>query len=205
MKFLDQNKELIVGLGLKESRFETLKKYVQLLWNSNIELNLFSRKMTFEELILNHVVDCTLPLSLFPKNIKSVADFGSGGGLPAVLFAIQFPEIQFSVYEKSPKKQNYLKEYAKLAPNIKVFGDIPLKLEGIDLVTARAFKPIDVILDMSRNYYQDQGRYFLLKGRREKIDEELLLASKKFKNIPYQIEKLHSPVLEVERHIVMIN
>jgi len=71
-------------------------------------------------------------------------------------------------------------------------------------VTSRAFKPVDVILDISRKYYARNGKYFLLKGRREKIDEEILLARKKFKELKVDIKELKSPNLEVERNLVLI-
>lgn len=196
---------LILSLGFGEENSTKLKAYLDLLWRSNEELNLISRQMSFEELIDNHVIDCLLPLKKFPKNVKTVADFGSGGGLPGVIYAIQFPKIQFHLYEKSKKKQEFLNRCAELAGNISVHGEIPVSMPNVDLVVARAFKPLDVILDVSRNYYKQKGRYFLLKARREKIDEELQIAQKKFKDLKIVIEPLASPVLEVERNLVLIH
>lgn len=202
--------KLICDLGFGQDKLEKLDRYILLLWQSNEELNLISRKMTFEDLIDNHVVDCLLPMKLLTsriekRNVKNIADFGSGGGLPSVIYAIQYPEIQFHLFEKSNLKQDFLKKCSAIAPNIQVHGEIPKKLEKTDLITARAFKPIDVILELSRDYYKSGGEYFLLKGRREKIEEELVLSKKKFKEISVEIEQLHSPILEVERHIVSIN
>jgi len=77
-------------------------------------------------------------------------------------------------------------------------------LSKIELITARAFKPIDVLLEMTRHYYAAGGHYFLLKARKEKIDEEVSLAQKKFKNLKPDIRPLKSPLLEVERHLVLI-
>lgn len=195
---------LILELGFREEAMGALKAYIDLLWSANEELNLVSRKMTFEELIDNHVIDCLLPLKMFPPNIKEAADFGSGGGLPGVIYALQFPQIHFHLYEKSVLKQEFLKRCKSLAPNLEIHGEIPLDLKNTDLVTARGFKPIDVILDVSRNYHNKGGKYFLLKARKEKIDEEILLAKKKFKNLKYELTPLKSPVLEVERHLVLI-
>lgn len=194
----------VVELGFNSNGLMQLQSYLELLWVSNEELNLISRKMTFDELINNHVIDCLLPLQFFPKGIKNIADFGSGGGLPAVLYAIQFPEINFILYEKSKLKQDFLNKCKTIAPNLVIEGEIPLKLNNIDLVTARAFKPIDVILQVSRNYYLSGGRYFLLKGRIEKINEEVEIAKKKFKDLKVVVQPLRSPVLEVERHLVQI-
>ncbi len=195
---------VMLNLGLRQEAVEKLKAYVDLLWQSNEDLNLVSRKMEFQELLDNHVIDSLMTLEHFPKDRKVVADFGSGGGFPAVLYAIQFPEIEFHLFEKSPKKQEFLFKCSRIAPNIQVHGEIPLELKGVDLVTARGFKPLDVILDMSRNYYGKNGSYFLLKARRDKIDEELALAKKKFKDLSIEIIPLKSPVLDVERHLVTI-
>ncbi|QLY25747.1 16S rRNA (guanine(527)-N(7))-methyltransferase RsmG [Bdellovibrio sp. KM01] len=200
----EQRVPTILDLGFRKEAIDQLKSYIDLLWSSNEELNLISRKMTFDELLDNHVVDCLLPLKYFPKNIKVAADFGSGGGLPGVIYAIQFPEVQFHLYEKSVLKQNFLNNCKKIAPNLHVHGEIPKDLGAVDVVTARGFKPVDVILDVSRTYYAKKGKYFLLKARKEKIDEELLLARKKFKDLSVTIEPLKSPVLDVERHLVLI-
>lgn len=202
--YFEKRLPIILELGFRKDGIDMLKKYIDLLWKTNEELNLISRKMTFEELIDNHVIDCLLPLKHFPSNLKVVSDFGSGGGLPGVVYAIQFPHIRFQLFEKSIKKQNFLKSCQPIAPNIQVIGEIPLKLENTDLVVARAFKPIDVLLDMSRDYYSNKGKYFLLKARKEKIDEELGLAKKQFKNLDVQILPITSPVLEVERNLVLI-
>ncbi|KYG69213.1 ribosomal RNA small subunit methyltransferase G 1 [Bdellovibrio bacteriovorus] len=195
---------IILQLGFREEALPLLKAYIDLLWSSNEELNLISRKMTFEELIDNHIIDCLLPLKYFPANLKAAADFGSGGGLPAVIYAIQFPQMRYHLYEKSPKKQEFLAKCKSIAPNLEIHGEIPKDLAAIEMVTARGFKPIDVILDVSRTYFNKQGRYFLLKARREKIDEEMALALKKFKNAKATITPLTSPVLEVERNLVQL-
>lgn len=204
MEYFDKQKSYILDLGFSAEHLESLKSYVQLLWQSNEELNLISRKMSFEELIDNHIIDCLLPLKFFPKGLKRVADFGSGGGLPAVIYAIQFPDTEFFLYEKSPKKQEFLRKCQTIAKNIQVFGEIPKTLDKVDLVTARGFKPVDVILDVSRDYYKSGGQYFLLKARAEKISEELQLAQKKFKDSVTEVVPLKSPLLDVERHLVWV-
>ena len=205
MSHFDSRIDLMVELGLRKEALEPVRRYLDLLWTSNEELNLISRKMTFEELVDNHLIDCLLPISHFPTDVKVAADFGAGGGLPGVLYAIQFPEIEYRLFEKSPKKQEFLNRCKVVAPNLVVKGEIPQDLGDVDLITARAFKPIDVILDISRKYYANKGRYFLLKGRKEKIDEETALAKKKFKDLVVNAEPLKSPILEVERHLVTIN
>lgn len=201
--YFQQRIPLFLQLGFREGGLELLKSYIDLLWDANTELNLISRKMSFSELIDNHVVDCLLPLSKFPKDLKNVADFGSGGGLPGVLYAIQFPNTQFHLFEKSARKQDFLLKCQKIVKNIEVKGLIPQDLPKIELVTARGFKPLDVLLEVSRQYYQKKGSYFLLKGRLEKINAEVVLAKQRFPKLEVQVEPLISPLLEVERHLVL--
>ncbi len=201
----EKRRPTLLQLGFNESAIPQLKAFIDLLWQSNEDLNLVSRKMTFDDFLDNHIIDCLLALQYFPKSAMTVADFGSGGGLPAVLYAIQFPQIKFQLYEKSNKKQDFLNKCKLITKNIQIFGEIPAQLPLVDLVIARAFKPIDVILDVSRSFYEKGGKYFLLKARQEKILEELALAKKKFKNLNCILQPLHSPVLEVERHLVLVN
>jgi 16S rRNA (guanine527-N7)-methyltransferase len=195
---------LILDLGFRPEAVAALRQYIELLWDSNIELNLFSRQMKFEELIDNHLIDCLLALKFLPKDLKKAGDFGAGGGLPGVLYALQFPETKYVLFEKSKMKQAFLQKAKALAPNLEVQGDIPLKLMGFELISARAFKPLDVLLELSRDYYKSGGSYFLLKGRREKIDEEISTSRKKFKDLEARIEVLNSPLMQVERHLVLL-
>jgi 16S rRNA (guanine527-N7)-methyltransferase len=199
----------ILNLGFRKEGIPMLKAYLDLLWRSNEDLNLISRKMTSEDLIDNHVIDCLLPLRFLAAEVSSkvsfsVADFGSGGGLPGVLYAIQFPNIHFHLFEKSNKKQDFLKRVrAALVSNLSVHAEIPSQLPETNLVVARGFKPLDGILNMSRAFYKGGGKFFLLKGRVEKIEEEITLAREKFPDLSIRIERLISPVLEVERHLVV--
>ncbi len=195
----------IIELGFTESALPQLKAYIELLWQANEDLNLVSRKMQFSELIDNHVIDCLLPLKYFPKNTMSVADFGTGGGLPAIIYALQFPKIHFHLFEKSSRKKDFLKRCQTITENIHIHSEIPAELKNIDLVIARGFKPLDILLEISRNYYKGGGKYFLLKARRDKIDAEITNSQKTFRNLKVTVQPLQSPVLEVERHLLLIN
>ncbi len=196
---------VFLQLGFREAAIPKLRNYVDLLWSSNEDLNLISRKMTYADLIDNHVIDCLLPLKSFPGQVKKAADFGSGGGLPGVIYAIQFPHVHFQLFEKSVRKQEFLNKCNTITKNFEVCGIIPNKPDAVDLIIARGFKALAEILEISRDHYFSKGRYFLLKARAEKIEEELLLAKKKFKDLTASKILLRSPVLDVERHLVLIN
>ncbi len=211
----DSRIEIMKSQGFNVEQLPELKKFIQLIWKRNLDLNLFSRQMSPDDLVNNHLIDCLMALPYFAAaSFQCVADLGSGGGFPGVVLALQFPKIKFLLFEKSPKKQKFLTECKKLAPNLEVVGEISKLPMTVDLITARAFKPLDVIIDMTSSYYSRRGKYILFKARMSTIDEEIKLTQSmltKKKLNPLQrdqgllIVPLKSPVLEVERHLVLIN
>jgi 16S rRNA (guanine527-N7)-methyltransferase len=205
MNELFERKKVILELSFPEEQFSTLVDYAQSLWKANQELNLFSRQMPISEFVDNHIIDCLLALPQLPRQVQTFADLGSGGGLPGVIFSLARPSQNFQLFEKSPRKRDFLSSCQTFAKNLEIKSEVSVALAGVETVTARAFKPVEVILEMTRGFYQRGGKYFLLKGRKEKIDEEIAQAKSKFKGLKYRVEPLKSPVLEVERHIVIIN
>ena len=199
--------KILEQLGFRRAALASLETYLQLLWRENVDLNLFSRKMVAQEFVDNHVIDCLLAIKHFPTSVEAVSDFGSGGGMPGLLYALQFKDVRFDLYEKSPLKRRFLSKVKNEIPalaNARVLSEIPNRLDSTPLVIARAFKPVDVILEMSRMHLQGGGKYFLFKGRAEKIAEELSLAKKKWPDLKPELIALHSPVLDVERHLVVL-
>ncbi len=201
---LQERKDLLLNFGVSLQQLDILNTFLKNLIDFNEDLNLVSRQLKMKDLVENHLIDCLLAYPFLPQNIQRVADFGSGGGFPGVVYACLRPNTEFTLYEKSPKKQHYLKSCQAFVPNLKVHGEIPKNFGGVDLVTARAFKPMGVIIEMSQQYFANGGKYFLLKGRAEKINEEITDCKKFAKQINIQVQKLSSPILEVERNLVLV-
>ncbi len=183
--------------------YDLISNYIDFLISKNSEMNLFSRKITKEVLLKEHIEDCLLPYSYFiPYN--SITDIGSGGGLPGLLLAIIFPGKKINLIEKSPKKVSFLKETVKRLnlKNVQIFltdvKDIDINTE---IVTCRAFKSICEIINFTRDFFNKNGIYILYKGKKDKILEEL----NECKNI-----KIESHIYNIEndfnkeRHIVII-
>ena len=193
----------LAQLGVDQAAVEKLAQYLDHLWSRNQDLNLVSRKLTPQQLVADHLMDSLIALPLLP-DVARIVDLGTGGGFPAIPLAICRPKTTFLLFEKSPLKCKYLQELIEIAPNIEVKGMLgPYSItDDVDLVIARAFKPIGVILDMTRKYHENKGRYFLYKARLEKIREELHLAGIKEKDV--HIQALESAGDADERHIVSI-
>ncbi|MDJ0837293.1 MAG: 16S rRNA (guanine(527)-N(7))-methyltransferase RsmG [Acidobacteriota bacterium] len=200
---LRKHADLCKQLGMTEKSVSILTSYTERLWAENQKINLVSRKLTPESLVTDHLFDCLIGLPYIPS-VNAIADLGAGGGLPAVPLAVCRPQTNLVLYEKSPLKCRFLEGLKDLAPNIKVAG--PLDDKGvsgeIDLVIARGFKPIKVILQMTRTYHRDGGRYLLYKGRMARIREEL--AEAKLKPEKVTIHRLQPVGDAEERHLVCI-
>lgn len=174
---LEPHRALFLEWGFTEDQIARLVAYLGRLWAANQSMNLFSRKLSPQSLMVDHLLDCLIALPFFP-NTQSAADLGSGGGFPGIPLAIARPGCQFNLFEKSPKKRQFLASISDLAPNTTVYGligpdSIPTETGW---VTARAFKPIPVILELTRNYAKAGGRYLLYKGRHQVIESELKAA-----------------------------
>lgn len=179
-------------------------QFLETLWETNERYNLVSRRMQPEQLVLDHLLDCLLGMPHLPAAQK-IADLGSGGGFPAVVIAIARPECKVYCYEKSAVKCLFLEEIATWLPNLNVMGPIPQGQhlgQAFDWITARAFKPIHVILELTRKHFQNGTPYWLYKGREEKIRTELEAAKlnqEQFRKIP-----LVTLGEMQERHLVVV-
>lgn len=177
--------------------------YLQRLWHKNQEINLFSRKMRPDQLVIEHALDCLAALPFFPDT-GSLVDLGAGGGMPGIVLALSKPQLQVRLYEKSPLKCQFLNEQTAFVPNLAVAGP----LEQVDwstqtLVTARAFKPLATILAWTQAHNRNGGRYLLYKGKKETIEAELAEADRYLKRRNVRLIPLQIP-FDAERHLVEI-
>ena len=80
-----------------------IAEYSDLLKDFNKKLNLISSS-TIPEMQERHIEHCLMLTSrAFPDGC-SVVDWGTGGGLPAIPLAIQFPEVNFMAVDAVGKK-----------------------------------------------------------------------------------------------------
>lgn len=175
-----------------------------LLYNEKVNI---VAKMSKQELLENHLLDCLLGVSFF-DSFQKVADIGSGGGFPGIPLAIFLPKVNFTLIESKQKKVNFLlemKEKLNLA-NIKVIcGNVNEVNEKFDVITCRAFANIQKIKKLTLKMITSKTQYLLFKGRKKVIDEEIFQAKK---NNPHQKFKIfplvyHQRKEQNERHLVV--
>ena len=118
------------------------------------------------------------------ENDKSLVDIGSGAGLPGIVIGIiakyrKIPQ-KVKLIEKSPKKAKFLNEAIKdLNIDIEVLNKNVLEEEiklVDDVYTARAFKPLKIILQLIHKKAKNRKKIIIFIGKNGK--SHLLQASK---------------------------
>ena len=186
-----------------EKQEEKIEKYISLATKFNETHNIFVRKNK-EEVFNEDIMDCLPILQAIEPN-RSIADLGSGGGLPGILISITNPNNKISLIESSQKKCYFLRLLVdeldlKNTSVINTTITEKNKLGLFDIITARAFAQTRRIISLTKNNIHKKSKYLLLKGKYKKIQEELQsLDIKKFR---YEITKLDHQTKE--RNLIMI-
>jgi 16S rRNA (guanine527-N7)-methyltransferase len=200
-KLEDRIKESLPGQSNEE--LNKIKEFVLKAIEFNKSHNIFVREMA-EEVFEKDILDC-MPLIEKINHNEKILDMGSGGGFPGVLIAILRPECEIHLLEKNQKKCYFLN---KIIHELNLVNAKTLntnitpnnKLETYSLITSRAFSSTENTLKLSNKNLEKGGRYILLKGREEKIIEEIQsLDTNKYKCEIIKIENTTH-----ERHLVEI-
>lgn len=164
---------------------ETLAKYEQwhgllLKWNPHI--NLVARS-TLPEFWMRHALDSWQITPLFKDTDKAFLDFGSGAGFPGLAAAIALAARgeggSVTLTESAGKKASFIRTAIReLSLPATIHGG---RIEDLapfeaDVITARAFAPLDRLLGYASPFLKESTRLILLKGGA--VDEELELAQR---------------------------
>jgi len=181
--------------------------YENILVKSNKSLNLIG-KSTINQIWIRHFLDSYQVIDFIEENDKSLVDIGSGAGLPGIVIGIiaKYRKIPLKVklIEKSPKKAKFLNEAIKeLNLDIEVLNQNVLEEEiklVDDVYTARAFKPLKIILQLIHKKAKNWKKIIIFIGKNGK--SHLLQASKVW-DIEYKqrvsITSNDSLVIEINR------
>ena len=161
----------------------SLIKYENYLIKSNKITNLIGRS-TINQIWLRHFLDSSQVIDFIDKNDSNLVDLGSGAGFPGLVIAILAKDrkipLKVKLIEKSPRKASFLKEIIQnLNLEVEVLNLNVLKQPGklrADLIIARAFKPLKIILEFLDKNTENWNKVFLFLGKTGQ--DELLQASK---------------------------
>ncbi len=170
------------NLNFSDHSIEKLKTFTNLVLKENKNYNLIA-KSTEDEIWHRHILDSAQLVKFIDFNLYSLADLGTGAGFPGLVLEIFNKNKAFHVklYEKSPVKRRFLKSVIKeLSLNAEVLGDV--RDEGIDseIITCRAFKKLDEIIQVSREIVKKPHKLIILKGKNAHQELNKSLNTKKY-------------------------
>jgi len=174
--------ELKKLLQVSRETIESLNIYEALLLENNRKFNLIS-KSTENILKTRHILDSAQAIDFIDKSSKICADLGTGAGFPGIVLSILFKErkypIRVDLYEKSPKKCQFLTQVVtKLDLDALVLEKNVLEQKNLEVgtIVARAFKPIQSIFKIVTKNFKNFKNLILFLGKNGK--QTLLDASK---------------------------
>ena len=165
-----------------------LKIFVTELLKANKEHNFIS-KSTETDVWHRHILDSAQIIKFIDFTKGSLSDLGSGAGFPGLILAIFNKNKDFHVklFEKSPVKRAFLEGICKkLSIKVKIYGNVFEEIVDSDYIVCRAFKKLEVIIQVSREIIKKSHKLIVLKG--QNAQEDLKKAFKKQK-YAYKLEQ----------------
>ena len=200
-----QDKEVInilqKQLNFTSKSIAALKIFVDVLIKANKKHNFIS-KSTEADIWHRHVLDSAQLVKFIDFSRGSLSDLGSGAGFPGLVLAIFNSNQDFHVklYEKSPVKRAFLKQIInKLSINVDVKGNIYEEIVHSDYIVSRAFKKLEVLIQVSREIVKKSHKMIVLKGQNAQED-----LKKAFKREKYNY-KLKNSITNKDSKIIIVD
>ena len=187
-------------LALDDAAIGQLLDYVELLQRWNAAYNLTAVRDP-AEMVTRHLLDS---LAILPHvHGATLADLGSGAGLPGIPLAIAAPEREILLVDSNGKKARFLREAVRKLglTHTRVAESRVENVEGtFECITARAFASLGEMLARGGHLLATDGRWLALKGRYP--EDELAALPGGFR--VEEIVALRVPGLDAERHLVVL-
>ncbi|MDR0259378.1 MAG: 16S rRNA (guanine(527)-N(7))-methyltransferase RsmG [Comamonas sp.] len=196
-----------LGLSLSDEQIAQLMAFLDLLQKWNKVYNLTSVRDP-QEMLTHHLLDSLAAVTPLVRHLQGTGlpapkllDVGSGGGLPAVVFAICLPQLDVSCVDTVGKKVAFIQQ-AAAALRLRNLHGIQSRVEQLsqqyDVVSCRAFAALQDFTAWSAQTLKADGIWLAMKAKRP--DDELALLPTTVQVL--NIEPLQVPGLDAERCIV---
>ena len=147
---------------------ERLHRFAEMLAEENDRQNLVSRSSLLN-IWQRHIADSVQLLNHVPRETDRILDLGTGAGLPGIILAIVKQHCPIQLVESRRKRVDWL-ERLKSELSLSQCTIVGKRLELVesekfDIITARAFAPLDKLLDLSARFSTRDTCWVLPKGR----------------------------------------
>ncbi|MGE4367816.1 16S rRNA (guanine(527)-N(7))-methyltransferase RsmG [Thermomonas sp.] len=180
-----------------------LLDYLALLarWNGTYNLTAIR---DVREMLAKHLLD-SLAMQPFVRDLDTLADLGTGPGLPGIPLALATPGLRVTLVESNGKKARFLREAVRQLQldNVQVAES---RIEAFrpaapfTAITARALATLPLILALGGHLLAPAGRLLAMKG---------VVPADEIAALPpgWQVAAIHPlqvPGLAAERHLLEI-
>lgn len=148
-------------------QWAALERFAAMLVAENAQQNLIAAS-TIPTLWVRHIADSAQLLALDPEGEGLWIDLGSGPGLPGLVVAI-LSDRPMLLVESRRRRCEFLRAVAD-ALELRHVEVAEARLETVatrvaGTISARAFAPLDKLLDLSARFSTESTRWLLPKGR----------------------------------------
>jgi 16S rRNA (guanine527-N7)-methyltransferase len=159
--------------ALFPGREAEIRRYVDLLIHRGVDRGLLGPREV-PRVWDRHIVNCAVVRDLFPTR-ATVADVGSGAGLPGVVLALSRADLHLTLIEPLLRRAEFLSEVVDELglSGVEVVRARAEELAGersFDVVTARAVAPLDRLVSWALPLCRVGGELIALKGK-SAVDE----------------------------------
>jgi 16S rRNA (guanine527-N7)-methyltransferase len=190
-----------LGLQVADASLPRLLDYIDLLerWNATYNLTAVRDRA---QMVTRHLLDS---LSVAPFVVgDSLADLGSGAGLPGIPLALLAPQRKVVLVDTNGKKARFMREAVRMLrlDNVRVEQARVQDVAGeFACITTRAFASLKEMLVWGGHLLARDGIWLALKGR---------LPNNEIDDLPpgftvTATRMLQVPGLDAERHLVIIS
>lgn len=172
---------------LNREQEQLLTRYLKLLQKWNQAYNLTAVREPVE-MIKKHIIDSLVVVPILDKDFlrlempPTLADVGSGAGLPGIPLAIVRPDWKITLIDSNGKKTGFLIT-VKRELGLENISIINARVESVsqifDAVICRAFASLKDIVDLTQNLCNEKSCLWAMKGKYP--DEELRQLPKSYR------------------------
>jgi 16S rRNA (guanine527-N7)-methyltransferase len=180
-----------------------LLDYLGLLvrWNGTYNLTAIRDP---REMVAKHLLD-SLAMHPWLDGVGSLADLGTGPGLPGIPLAIARPGLRVTLVESNGKKARFMREAVRQLglSGVRVAES---RIEAVDepgaydAITARALATLPLILELGGHLLKPEGVLLAMKGAHPADELAALPPGWEARGS----HRLRVPGLEAERHLVVV-
>lgn len=200
----DLEQEPAVAAELFGDRIEVARAFTQSLARQGEERGLIG-PLELPRLWTRHILNSVIAAPLFHG---SVADIGSGAGLPGIVLAIARPDVQWTLIEPMERRVTWLTEQVtelglENVDILRARAEDVRRPKGFDVVTARAVSALRTLIPLTAPLVRDGGELTVFKGMN--AANEIDAAEKqirKFKLTDVRVEVLGEGVIAESTRVV---